>query len=94
MKAKARFVIPNVSAQAIGVDLRELYDIEITTNTESLYPDTHFATVKVSEKAPMQIQIADVSFVPHGMTIRCWFVFDPESASPRLFQGAISIVNS
>jgi hypothetical protein len=94
MKAKARFVIPNVSAQAIGVDLRELYDIEITTKDDAIYPDIHYAIVKLPEKPLMQIQIADIAFEPHGMTIRCWFVFDHEGESPRLFQGAISIINS
>jgi len=94
MKATARFVISNSSASAIGIDMRELYDIDIKS-TEDSAERGQIAIVKVlntNKFAPFMLEIADISFEPHALVVRAWFVYNFEDQpNSRLFQGALEI---
>ena len=94
MKATARFVISNSSAAAIGIDMRELYEIDIKS-TEDAVERGQIAIVKIlntNKFAPFMLEIADVAFEPHALVVRAWFVYDFEDQpNSRLFQGALEI---
>lgn len=94
MKATARFVISNSSASAIGIDMRELYEIDIKS-TEDSAERGQIAIVKVlntNKFAPFMLEIADISFEPHALVVRAWFVYNFEDQpNSRLFQGALEI---
>lgn len=94
MKATARFVISNSSASAIGIDMRELYEIDIKSTEESAERG-QIAIVKIlntNKFAPFMLEIADITFEPHALVVRAWFVYDFEDQpNSRLFQGALEI---
>lgn len=94
MKATARFVISNISASTIGIDMRELYEIDIKSTDESVERG-QIAIVKIvntDKFAPFMLEIADISFEPHALVVRAWFVYNFEDQpNSRLFQGALEI---
>lgn len=95
MKATARFVIPNISASSIGLDLTELYEVDIKTtgNSAEGRPFAICEIIQPNNKfAPFLLEIADTAFEPHTLAVRAWFVYNyRDEENSRLFRGALEI---
>lgn len=89
MKFSARFVIPNKSADTIGIDLAKLYVIDAVSNKN--YEKDILTISSFNFERPFLIEVVDREFCEDKIVIRGWFNYDYSGPEPYLFKGALEL---
>ena len=91
MKYKALFILPNVSANRLGISLTETYDV--TVETPDIAPSDILNYVVVSSDSfskDFLIEIHRFVFTEDLVTISGWVTYDPKG-QPTLCRGALQL---
>lgn len=87
MKFLARFVIPNVSAQKIGVDLTKSYISEVGSHK----PPYNFVVITSYDlERPMLMEVSEFDYLEDRIVFRGWFNYNYTGDS-YLFKGSIEL---
>jgi hypothetical protein len=87
MKFLGRFVIPNKSANTIGIDLTKSYPLDVMTNMDF---SKEFVIISGYDfERPFLLEVIDRQFLEDRFVMRGWFNYNYISQEPYLFKGAI-----
>ena len=87
MKFSTRFVVPNVSAEKIGVNLTKTY----ISNVVSQKPPYNFVVVDCADLGkPILMEVSEFDFLEDKIVFRGWLNYN-YSNDPYLFKGSIEL---
>lgn len=88
MRFAARFVIPNVSSEKLGIDLSKTYAAEIMTDNNQRHKNFIHIYCKNIDY-PFLVEVIEQEFFQDRLVIRGWLNYLSES--PYLFKGYIEL---
>ena len=91
MKYKARFILPNATANRCGVSLTKTYDVSV--ETPNIAPSDKYNYVVVSSASfekEFLIEVHHLIFTEELISLSGWATYDPQG-QPTLCRGAVEL---